>query len=36
MMFAADEIEIFKRNEKDFFEAIDHGYFEFEYQADRG
>jgi hypothetical protein len=36
MMFASDEIEIFKLNEKDFFEAIDHGYFEFEYQADRG
>ena len=36
MMFASDEIEIFKLNEKDFFEAIDHGYFEFEYQAHRG
>ena len=36
MMFASDEIEIFKLNEKDFFEAIDHGYFEFECQADRG
>ena len=36
MKFASDEIEIFKLNEKDFFEAIDHGYFEFEYQADRG
>ena len=34
MMFASDEMEIFKLNEKDFFEAIDHGYFEFEYQAD--
>lgn len=36
MMMAADELEIFKRNEKDLFEAIEHGYFEFEYQADRG
>jgi predicted nucleotidyltransferase len=36
MMFASDEMEIFKLNEKDFFEAIDHGYFEFKYQADRG
>ena len=36
MMFASDEIEIFKLNEKDFFEAIEYGYFEFEYQADRG
>jgi predicted nucleotidyltransferase len=36
MMFASDEMEIFKLNEKDFFEAIDDGYFEFEYQADRG
>ncbi len=36
MKFASDEIEIFKLNEKDFFEAIDHGYFEFEYQADSG
>lgn len=32
-MFAADELEIFKRNEKDFFEAVKDGYFEFEYQA---
>ena len=36
MMFASDETEIFKLNEKDFFEAIEYGYFEFEYQADRG
>jgi predicted nucleotidyltransferase len=36
MMFSADEIEIFRRNEQDLFEAIDHGYFEFEYKADRG
>ena len=35
MMFAADELEIFKRNERDLLEAIDDGYFEFEYQADR-
>lgn len=36
MMFASDELEIFKLNEADFLEAIDDGYFEFEYQADRG
>jgi len=36
MMFASDEIEIFKLNERDFLEAIDNGYFEFEYKADRG
>lgn len=35
MMFAADEFEILKLNEKDLFEAIDNGYFEFEYKADR-
>ena len=35
MMFASDELEIFKLNEKDLFEAIDNGYFEFEYKADR-
>jgi predicted nucleotidyltransferase len=35
MMFAADELEIFKRNDRDFLEAINNGYFEFEYQADR-
>jgi len=35
MMFASDELEIFKHNDRDFFEAIDNGYFEFEYQADR-
>ncbi len=34
-MLASDELEIFKLNERDFFEAIDHGYFEFEYKADR-
>lgn len=33
-MLASDELEIFKLNERDFFEAIDHGYFEFEYKAD--
>ncbi len=36
MMFASDELEIFKLNEKDLFEAIDNGYFQFEYKADRG
>jgi len=35
MMFASDELEIFKLNERDFFEAIDDGYFEFEYKIDR-
>lgn len=35
MMFASDELEIFKLNEKDMFEAIEDGYFEFEYKADR-
>jgi hypothetical protein len=35
LMFASDELEIFKLNEKDLFEAIDNGYFEFEYKADR-
>jgi hypothetical protein len=35
MMKASDELEIFKMNEKDFFEAIEDGYFEFEYKADR-
>lgn len=34
MKFASDEIEIFKLNEKDFFEAIENGYFQFEYKAD--
>lgn len=33
MMFAADEYEIFKRNERDLFEAIRDGYFEFQYKA---
>jgi hypothetical protein len=33
MMFASDELEIFKLNEKDMFEAIENGYFEFEYKA---
>jgi hypothetical protein len=36
MMFASDELEIFKLNEKDMFEAIENGYSEFEYKADRG
>ena len=35
MMFASDEQVIFKLNERDFFEAIDNGYFEFEYEADK-
>ncbi len=34
MRFASDELEIFKLNEKDFFEAIENGYFKFEYKAD--
>ncbi len=34
LMFASDEFEIFKLNEKDLFEAIEDGYFEFEYKAD--
>lgn len=34
MMFASDELEIFKLNERDLFEAIKNGYFEFEYKAD--
>jgi predicted nucleotidyltransferase len=34
MMLASDELEIFKLNEKDLFEAIENGYFEFEYKAD--
>ena len=33
MMFASDELQIFKLNEKDLFEAIDNGYFEFEYKV---
>jgi hypothetical protein len=35
MMLASDELEIFKLNEKDLFEAIENGYFEFEYKANR-
>lgn len=35
-MFASDELEIFKLNEEDMFKAIEDGYFEFEYKADRG
>jgi predicted nucleotidyltransferase len=35
MMFASDELEIFKLNDRDFLEAIGNGYFKFEYQADR-
>lgn len=33
MKFAADELQIFRRNEKDFFGAVKDGYFEFKYQA---
>lgn len=33
MKFAADELQIFKLNESDFFGAVKDGYFEFEYQA---
>lgn len=32
MMFASDELEIFKLNEKDMFKGIEDGYFEFEYK----
>jgi hypothetical protein len=32
LALAADARQVFKRNEKDLFEAIDHGYFEFEYE----
>ncbi len=35
MMFASDELEIFKLNEKDMFEAIEDGYFTFEYKTHR-
>lgn len=35
-MFASDEFEVFKLNENDLLEAIEDGYFEFEYKADRG
>ncbi len=34
MMMASDEMGTFKLNEKDLFEAIEDGYFEFEYKAD--
>src|SRR4030042_4062707 len=34
MMLASDELEIFKLNEKDLFEAIENGYFEFEYRSE--
>ncbi|MBR9690971.1 hypothetical protein GOV08_04780 [Candidatus Woesearchaeota archaeon] len=36
IMLASDEIEVFKFNERDLFEAIENSYFEFEYKADRG
>lgn len=35
LMFASDELTIFRLNEKDLFEAIEDGYREFEYKADR-
>ncbi len=34
LMFASDELEIMRLNEKDMFEAIEDGYFQFEYKAD--
>ena len=36
MAFAADELYLLGLNEGDLLEAIKDGYFEFEYQADRG
>lgn len=36
MAFAGDETVIFKKNEKDFIEAVRNGYFQFEYQAHPG
>jgi predicted nucleotidyltransferase len=36
MAFVADELHLFGLNERDLLEAIEDGYFEFEYQADRG
>lgn len=36
MAFAGDETVIFKKNEKDFLEAVRDGYFQFEYQAHPG
>jgi hypothetical protein len=35
MMMASDEMGIFNLNEKDLLKAIEDGYFEFEYKADR-
>lgn len=35
VMMASDELQVFKLNEHDLFGAIDDGYFEFEYKADR-
>lgn len=34
LMFASDELVIMRLNEKDMFEAIEDGYFQFEYKAD--
>jgi uncharacterized protein len=36
MAFAGDETVIFKKNQKDFLEAVRDGYFQFEYQAHPG
>ena len=36
MAFAGDESVIFKKNEKDFLEAVRDGYFQFKYQAHPG
>lgn len=33
LMFASDELVIMRLNEKDMFEAIEDGYFQFEYKA---
>jgi len=33
MMFASDELEVFKLNERDMLGAMENGYFEFEYKA---
>lgn len=32
-MFASDELVIMRLNERDMFEAIEDGYFHFEYKA---
>ena len=35
MMFASDELEVFKLNERDMLKAIEDGYFEFKYKTHR-